>query len=206
MDILAADSTFSIWLLQYGSFALFFLLALGIIAFPIPEETLMVLAGTLMFSGHLNIPQTIIAAFLGSATGITASYIIGRTLGIYFVTHYGKKVGITEEKLEKAHYWFERLGKWTLMVGYFIPGVRHFTGVCAGTTKLSFKHFALFAYSGAALWVATFLSLGYFFGDVCVSTCKEILDNSDTYIFLAIIIGAGLAAFILMKLYNRNTK
>ena len=50
------------------------------------------------------------------------------------------------------------------MVGYFIPGVRHFTAIVAGTSKLELHSFALFAYSGATLWVSTFVFLGYHFG------------------------------------------
>jgi membrane protein DedA with SNARE-associated domain len=52
-----------------------------------------------------------------------------------------------------------------LTVGYFIPGVRHFSALVAGMSRVRFRTFASFAYSGAALWVATFLTLGYIFGE-----------------------------------------
>ena len=42
-------------------------------------------------------------------------------------------------------------------------GVRHFTGLCAGTTKLEYKTFAFFAYTGASLWALLFTLTGYFF-------------------------------------------
>lgn len=164
------DSVFSLETLtylttQYGSGALFILLALGIIAFPIPEETLMVFAGILIASGKLHMHYTIIAALGGSLCGITVSYLVGRTAGS-FVTHkYGRWMGLTEERLEKAHDWFQYYGKWSLFFGYFIPGVRHFTGLIAGTTALDVRLFMIFAYTGALLWVSTFLSVGYFFGE-----------------------------------------
>lgn len=169
MELLSENSSLSLWLLQYGSFALFGLLAVGILALPVPEETLMVLAGALMSHGNLSITTTVLSAFLGSVCGISMSYFIGRTAGHYFLHKIGPWIGLTEKRLQKAHEWFERFGTWTLMIGYFIPGLRHFTGFSAGTTDLEFNRFALFAYTGAFLWVSVFLSFGYFFGDYCMA-------------------------------------
>lgn len=89
MDFLPGIETFSLWLMQYGSFVLFILLTVGIIALPVPEETLMVIAGILMHKGKLAIPSTVLAAFLGSLCGITVSYWLGRTAGQYLITKYG---------------------------------------------------------------------------------------------------------------------
>ena len=172
MEFLAEDTAFTAWLLHYGSFALFGLLALGIIAFPVPEESLMIAAGFLMSNGNLPVGSTVLASLGGSICGITISYIIGRTAGHYAVTKYGKWIGLSTQKLKKAHEWFEKFGTWALFVGYFIPGVRHFTGFCAGTTDLEISRFTLFAYFGALVWVSTFLSIGYFFGDYCIALLK----------------------------------
>lgn len=161
-DFLPDKELLSFWLLHYGSFAIFGMMALGIIALPVPEETLMVLAGVLMSKGKLNIPLTIASCYLGSICGISVSYTLGRTAGAYVIKKYGSWVGITEKRIEAAHNWFTRFGKWTLFFGYFIPGVRHFSGLVAGLTNLKYKHFAIFAYSGAIIWVTTFLSIGFF--------------------------------------------
>lgn len=193
MDYIPDLETLSLWLIQYGSIALFILLALGIIALPVPEETLMVIAGTLMGNGHLLISPTIFAAFAGSVTGITISYLIGRTLGIFFIHKYGCWVGIREHHVQKVHVWFERFGKWALFVGYFIPGVRHFTGFTAGTSELSFRQFAIYAYTGALFWVSTFLSLGYFFGHYCVDHCQNMEIGTDKIIIAtAVVMGGAL--------------
>ncbi|MBI5274318.1 MAG: DedA family protein [Chlamydiales bacterium] len=164
MDILADNNTLTTWLIEYGSIVLFCLLALGIIALPVPEETLMILAGILMHHGKLSIPFTILAALFGSICGISMSYVLGRTAGNYLLIKYGSWIGITKKRLNKAHQWFERFGKWALFIGYFIPGIRHFTGFTAGSSYLKFRYFALFAYMGALFWVFTFLSIGYFLG------------------------------------------
>lgn len=185
----------SAWLLSYGSFALFGLLALGIVALPVPEETLMVLAGILMKSGHLHEGETLVAAYAGSMCGITASYLVGRTAGYYAVHRYGRWVGIQEKHLIYAHNWFEHYGTWALFFGYFVPGVRHFTGFLAGTTELDYREFALFAYFGALVWVSVFLSVGYFFGNYGLSLFSSIEQHAGKMGIAAVLILviAGLA-------------
>ncbi len=195
MEALAESQSLQIWLVQYGSFALFFLLVFGILALPIPEETLMVVAGVLMHHGELEIPATIAAALLGSMCGISSSYLLGRTAGLFLIHRYGRWVGIGQRQIDRGHAWFERFGKWSLIFGYFIPGVRHFTGVFAGVAELSFSHFALFAYTGAFIWVSCFLSIGYFFGSYWLLFFEKIEVEVDDLLTL------GIAAAILIALY-----
>lgn len=190
--------TFAHWLLEYGSIALFFLLALGIVALPIPDETLMVISGVLIHQGHLYAIPTLIAAYAGSMCGITLSYVLGRTAGHFIITRYGKWIGITAQNLQKAHDWYEYLGKWTLTFGYFIPGVRHVTGIFAGTTELEYSKFALFAYTGAFIWATIFLSIGYFFGPYWAN----ILGFLDEHPFE--LIGSILFIFLFVWFIKRN--
>jgi membrane protein DedA with SNARE-associated domain len=199
MDLLEHNDLLTHWLIHYGSFALFILLALGIVAIPLPEETLMLIAGVLMYNGKLPIPQTMIAVLLGSLCGITSSYYLGRTAGHYVIGRYGPWIGIGQTELDKGHLWFERFGKWALFVGYFIPGVRHFTGFIAGTTYLDFKQFALFAYSGGVLWVSTFLSIGYFFGNYWMEIYETIFKNIEITLEIVVIVGGIL--YLLRRFY-----
>ena len=154
------------WVAHYGGFALFGLLVFGIVGLPIPDETLLVLSGYLIFRGTLNPLGTWLGALLGSMCGITCSYMIGRTVGVGFIhSRFGKWLHITEARIQKIHDWFYHLGHWALFLGYFVPGVRHFTAMVAGTSCLEYRPFALFAYSGACVWVTSFMALGYFLGD-----------------------------------------
>lgn len=151
-------------LLHHGPILIFGLLALGIIFFPIPEETLLLTSGFLIAKGKLLPETTCLAAYCGSICGITTSYTVGRTLGHFLMIRFGHWLGLTDEKIKRVEYYFARFGSWTLCVGYFIPGVRHLTGYVAGTLELSYRRFALFAYCGAVMWVSTFLLIGYLLG------------------------------------------
>ncbi|MBV8729091.1 MAG: DedA family protein, partial [Acidobacteriia bacterium] len=66
------------WITQYGYLAIFLLLALGIVGLPVPDETLLTFTGYLIYKGHLSPPLAFASALGGSASGITASYALGR--------------------------------------------------------------------------------------------------------------------------------
>ena len=150
---------------QYGYPGLFCLLMLGIVGLPVPDETLLMFSGYLISQKKLHAGWTFVAAFGGSTCGISLSYLIGRSIEHQFLERYGKYVRLTPARLAQVHDWFERIGDWLLAVGYFIPGVRHFTALVAGMSKLEFSRFAAFAYTGAAVWVAIFLGLGFWLSD-----------------------------------------
>jgi membrane protein DedA with SNARE-associated domain len=193
--------TLVLWLTQYGSFALFVLLALGIFALPIPDETLMVFAGALIAHGKLDAIPTLIAAFLGSCTGISISYVVGRTAGTFIIKKYGKWLHLTESKMQRVHNWFERVGRWALLIGYFIPGVRHVTGYAAGVTVLEYRHFALFSYGGALIWVCTFLSVGYFLGNKWTNITNVL--EEQWYKIVLVVLALGLLAALYVWLKKR---
>jgi len=99
---------------------------------------------------------------------------LGRTLGFYLIKKYGRFLHITTDRLNQVHNWFARVGRWTLLVGYYLPGVRHLTAYVAGASKLEAPVFALFAYSGGFIWSLTFISLGYFLCEKWASVTKKI--------------------------------
>lgn len=199
MESIFSTETLSVWLIDYGSIALFILLALGILALPIPEETLMVAAGVMIQKGLLRATPTLFAAYGGSICGMTLSYVLGLTAGSYFLEKGTARLGLSRDHLERAHNWFERFGTWALMIGYFIPGVRHFTGFAAGSTRLEFSRFAFFAYTGALVWATFFIAIGYYFGNYVLETLHEVVVNVDDVVTLSILIIAGLIIYRLSK-------
>ena len=187
------------WITQYGYVAIFCLLVLGIVGLPVPDETLLTFTGYLIFKQHLAAPLAFLAAFFGSACGITISYWLGRIFGMKLIHRYGKYLRIKEEHLDKAHAFFARAGHWSLTFGYFVPGVRHFTAYAAGISGLEAPVFGLFAYSGAGLWVASFLTLGYFLGERWKAVEHEIHRYLSALLAGGVILLAGYLAWRLAR-------
>jgi membrane protein DedA with SNARE-associated domain len=152
------------FLANYGYFAIFFLLMLGIVGPLIPDDTILVLSGLAVHRGQLNLAATIAVAYAGSLCGITLSYMLGRT-GAVFVLKRIPPVGRwLDRHLPHVEKWFEQYGKWTLFFGYFLAGVRHFTALAAGMGNVRPRTFALYAYPGGFAWVSCFIAIGYFLG------------------------------------------
>ncbi len=153
------------WIAEYGYVGIFAALVAGIIGAPVPDETILAFAGYLVWRGDLSVVPAFGAAFLGSACGITTSYLLGSVSGDYLVRKIGPFLHVTPEHLRRVHGWFNRFGAWTLTFGYFVPGFRHLTAYVAGASSLEYRKFAAFAYAGAFLWSGTFLGTGYLLGD-----------------------------------------
>lgn len=152
------------WITNYGYFGIFFLLIFGIIGLPVPDEWLLVISGYLAFKNILGLFPTLAIAAMGSAGGLTVSYILGRTSSDFVIRRYGRWLSIDDQKIQRVQHWFENLGRWVLVVGPFIPGVRNLMGYVAGASKLGIRVFMRFAYAGALISSASFVTFGYFVG------------------------------------------
>lgn len=174
------------WLMLYGSFALFILLGMGIFGLPVPEETVLILAGISIKNGELAILPAFLAAYLGTILGITVSYLLGRMAGYSFLSEYGRFF----PKLKRL----ETLSKWALLIGYLIPGLRHFTGIFAGFESIKFREFALWSYSGAFFWISLYLLIGFFGEDYFLSLANSlqnfefVMDLFTLFLTIAVII------------------
>jgi membrane protein DedA with SNARE-associated domain len=185
------------WISHYGAWALFGLLALGVVGLPVPNETLLTLAGALIRKGELSLVPTLVAACAGNVSGATVSYLLGRFASKAFLHrnfHHGL---VTLEK------WFERSGKWALAFGYFIPGVRHFTAIGAGSSEFPFALFARYAYGGAILWTVLFLGLGYFIGAHLPSSFHAIRNKT---LFACLIGALAVVGYEIYRAWDLRTR
>jgi membrane protein DedA with SNARE-associated domain/membrane-associated phospholipid phosphatase len=186
------------WINQYGYGVLLVALILELLALPLPGEAVMSYAGLLVYQGKLNWIVSILAAFSGSIIGMTLSYWIGFKLGTPFFHKYGHYVHLGPERLEKVSRWFSRYGNKLLVIAYFIPGIRHFTGYFSGINRLPFRTFALYAYTGAFIWTATFITLGKVLGP----QWEHFHGVIKKYLIIAGIVAA--VAIVLYVVYRNN--
>lgn len=185
---------------NYGYWVLFVGLLLEFIALPFPGETSMAYAGYLAYAGRLSFWPLIVLAFLGTTIGMSITYWIGRRVGLPFIERYGKWLLLKPDKFALTQRWFVKYGYMLIFVGYFIPGVRHFTGYFSGITAVPFRKFALYAYSGAMFWVILFISLGKVFGP----QWDSVFLLAERYaVRIAIYAGAVLLIVLLIRITRR---
>jgi len=189
------------WVFRHGYLGMYGLLAGGVVAFAVPEDTTLIVAGCLVARGRWALLPTWAAVSAGCLTGVTMSYLVGRFLGLVFLKRYGHYIGLTAERVDRAEGWFHRIGKWSLLVSYFIPGIRHFAALSAGTSHLPFPVFVLFAWPGAFIWSTTFLFLGYLLGQKWEQV-EKYLRQPQLLVLVAICALTG--AFLLWRRRNQS--
>ncbi|MBL0388528.1 DedA family protein [Tumebacillus sp. ITR2] len=188
---------------NYGYYGLFISLVLGIVGLPIPDEILMTYCGYLVSQSVLNYWITLLTALAGSVSGISISYLMGRRFGSPLVEKYGRRLGVTEARLGTVNSWYARFGKIVLMVGYFIPGIRHVTAFAAGLSRMSYPPFALFAYLGAFIWTFTFITLGKTLG-VHWTKVSEMTHNFVLWVVVLAVVGGVI--YVLYRWRKRKSK
>ncbi len=184
---------------KYSYFGIFVALGLGIMGLPIPDETLIAFVGFLVYEGKLNYVYAFAVCFIGSSSGVTLGYILGRTIGYRLIKRYSIRLNVNPDHIQNAKKFYMRYGKFALFVGYFIPGVRHLTAIFAGSSIMPYPVFAASAYSGAALWTIVFMNLGFFLGE----KWHRVSAYSNRYIIPFILV---VTVFLAIAIYWKATE
>jgi membrane-associated protein len=183
---------------QYGYFALFFTLWLGIVGMPIPDEIIVLSAGVLTSMGFLKVAPAFVATYLGVVSGLSLGYVLGRILGAPALDWIGRKKGMNKY-VERAQSLLERYGSYALCISYFLPVVRHVVPYLVGIGKMSFRRYAMFSYTTGLVWTLVLYFAGYVMGDnvARVEAFAGLLNNGWVIgaVVLLIIVTAGLYGY-----------
>lgn len=132
---------------------------------PLPGETMLIAAALYAGTGHLDIWTVAVVGVVAAVLGDNVGFAIGHFGGRRLLDRYGKYVLLTPRRLDKAEAFFHRHGTWIVVVARFIEGLRQANGIVAGIAEMPWHRFVVANVLGAALWVATWASLGYFAGN-----------------------------------------
>jgi membrane protein DedA with SNARE-associated domain len=187
---------------HFGYLVLLIGLPLDAIALPIPPgNTTLAYTGYLVYRGILDWLPASIAALAGAAMGVTITYWIGYKLGMPLTERFGKWLFMKPVHLEKTRAYYEKYGNKLLIVSFFIPGIRQFIGYFLGIIRVPYRTFALYALTGAGLWVSAFIVVGYAFGE----RWEYVLLLAERYLkYIFIGLGFVLTAMIYVKWRGRT--
>ena len=178
---------------HYGYLAVAGLVLLEDFGVPVPGETILILGAVYAGAGRLSIALVALLGFIGAVIGDNVGFAIGHLGGRRLVERYGRYVLLTPDRLDRATDFFERRGGRIVTVARFVEGLRQANGLIAGITGMRWTRFLVFNALGAALWVATWATLGYVSG----SHINAIYSAATRYdIYLAIAVSALLLAWI----------
>jgi membrane protein DedA with SNARE-associated domain len=99
----------------------------------------------------------------------------------------------------------QRHAAWIITVARFVEVLRQANGIVAGTTGLRWRRFLAFNALGAALWVGTWVSLGYLAGNHINAIYHDITRYSYyLLVALAVVLAAYIAQHILCRTRRRT--
>jgi membrane protein DedA with SNARE-associated domain len=164
---------------DHGVYAVFLLMAIDAV-FPAASELVMVYAGALasgafasqhvVLFGHEVAPggwaflTMALAGTLGYAVGAIVGWWIGRRGGRPLVERHGRLLHLGPGRLEQAEHWFDRYGRWAVLLGRITPVVRSFVSIPAGIFEMPFWPYLWLTLIGSAIWAFALAGIGYAFG------------------------------------------
>jgi membrane protein DedA with SNARE-associated domain len=186
-------------LAHYGLWAILLFVLIEDFGIPVPGETVLIAGAVFAGSGRLNVVAVGLVGFVAAVLGDNIGYAIGRFGGRALVERWGKYVFLTAERLDKAEAFFDRQGAKIITIARFIEGLRQANGIIAGIAEMHWLRFVAFNALGAALWVGTWVSVGYFAGQHITTIYNAITMYSLWAAIAAVVLIAAWVGYRIIK-------
>ena len=166
----------------------FLLITLESTLVPIPSELVMPFAGYMAAKGVFSLPVILAINSSAALLGSGICYSIGAKGGKPFLVRYGKFFLLRQHDLEKTERVFAKHGKWVILIGRFLPVVRHIISIPAGIARMPLKTFFLQTFIGSTIWGGFLILLGYQLGDNWEAVATK-FKRIDLVIGICIVLG-----------------
>ena len=164
LDFLNPEAT-----IKYGGFTLLIMIIFAetgvFFGFFLPGDSLLFIAGLMSENEYLDVhvsvmmPVLIVAAVAGSTTG----YFTGKWAGNYLKNR-KENFFFKKKYLDMTHEFYDRHGMMAFILGRFLPVIRTFVTILAGTVNINFGKFFIFNVVGATLWITSMIMAGNLLG------------------------------------------
>lgn len=166
------------------------------VLFPfLPGDSLLVTAGLLHESLGLSVAVIAICAFVAAALGDQVGYFLGNRFGRRLFTDDARILKTAH--LREAEAFFARHGGKALILGRFVPIVRTYVPLAAGTSRYRYRSFLLWNLVGAALWAGGLTVLGSLLGGLPI-----VAENIDVLAVVIVLVSVG--PIVISGLHRRS--
>ena len=168
--ILHLDEHLATIIADYGTwtYAILFLIIFmetGFVVTPfLPGDSLLFAAGSFAALGSLN-PWVLFGLLAFAAiAGDTINYAIGSYIGERAFS--GNIRWLKKEYLDRTEAFYKKHGGKTIILARFVPIIRTFAPFVAGVGSMTYGRFISYNIVGGISWVAIFIFMGFFFGNL----------------------------------------
>ncbi len=153
------------WLKNWGYLGIFICVFVGNLGIPVPEETVMLVAGFLAGRSILDLRLVYLVVVLSAVSGDCCGFVIGRHGGQRVIVRLAGRFDTIRIRYERLQLFFHTHGTKAVFMARFIAGVRFMAGPMAGAAGMPFLRFLGWNVLGAIIWCTLVVTIGYLVGD-----------------------------------------
>jgi membrane protein DedA with SNARE-associated domain len=173
---------------HWGYLGIFLAVVLGNVGVPIPEETVLLLAGYAASRGVLRLPVVLIVGVISVAAGDNIGYWLGHRYGRRAIERFGHLAFIPPARMEKITTFMARYGALAIFAARFVPGIRTLAGPLAGATRVRPRTFVVANILGALVYVPYAVGIGYGIGWSFGDTIERLFTGRVDDIILGVLV------------------
>ncbi len=151
--------------LSLGYVGVYLALLVEGLGLPFPGDAVMGLYGVAAAEGLFHPLGVGIVGTLGYLNGALIGYGLARLFGSPWLNRLEHWALFNRSSMMRTTRMMDRYGPLLLIPGRFLPGIRSVSSYAAGLMGMALGRFLLYTGMGVVLWVALWLSLGYWFGE-----------------------------------------
>jgi membrane-associated protein len=189
-------------LIQWGGYILLVAIVFAetglLIGCFLPGDSLLITAGLLAATGHLNIWWINLLLMAAAIIGDSVGYAIGARLGPRLFTR-EKSLLFNPKHVLRTRHFYEKYGPKTIVIARFVPIIRTFAPVLAGVGEMEYRRFLTYNVAGGIGWVASMSWAGYLLG--------RVVPNISKYMHVVVIVIIVLSCVpIAVEIYRERRK
>jgi membrane protein DedA with SNARE-associated domain/rhodanese-related sulfurtransferase len=188
-------------LVRYGLVVLFvwaFAVQAGL---PIPAVPILVGAGALSGSGHMNLVLAIGTVTIATLGSDLLWYALGRSIGARALAALCRFALDPDSLIRDAKERFLAHQMRYVVLAKFLPGVNPLAAGLAGIVSIRVDRFLLYAAAGALLWGGTWITLGFLCADLLAAVATRVAPAGRP---LGVVLGAMLVCYLAWKYIRRR--
>jgi membrane-associated protein len=170
-----------------------------LLGFFLPGDTILFGAGLVSAHDGSGVSLAVLApaAFAAAVVGDSAGYAVGDRLGRDRLERRVAAGRLDRRHLDRADAFVARWGWWAVVVARWIPWIRTFTPVLAGTRRMAYPRFLSANVVGALCWAVGLTVLGHL-------AASEPTLRHTSYVVAGLFVAGSLVAGVAVRVRRRR--
>ena len=176
------------WITAYGLPAFFLILMIAQIGVPMPITVMLLVLGSIIADGDLELWQVLLFGTAGAFAGDLAGYAIGKIGGRRLVRRVAERMN-AHDNVKKAEDFTRKWGGAGIFLSrWLVTPLGPWLNFTSGVTEYPWRRFAFWVLVGEALWVTIYVLLGSYFSED-VQYVSELLGDMTWVLFGLFVVG-----------------